>query len=193
MSILFLLLLIPLICICLSLYGMTLINFVTINEFNITYFSLEIFVSIVLSYFIMRLIIKSYPASPVINNLDNSFSVIYGYISFSILAPSGIAFIANSIKFGINTYNLPIGILITCLYIFINYYFFKRKNLNLTLIAIDKIDNNLLYLSFKSEENDIYTFYTNSNVVYKENNQYSCIINDFTKVLIKIKRSANNE
>ncbi len=187
MSILIILILIPLLCITVSLFIMSLFNFITINEFDIVLISTTMFLNLILSFLISHLLIKtSKNNSRILLNLENRFLSIFGFYSFNIIVLFGLALIINSLIFQVNIFNLVIGSMIIIFYIWIFFsYIVINKNKVLNITVVDKINNyiDLLYLSDETQE---YELYVKHDETYTEGSSFLCKFNPMSKEVRKI-------
>lgn len=187
MSVLLILILIPLLCITVSLFIMSLFNYITLNELDIFLISTTIFIILVLGFIIMRLLIKSSKeTSARLLNIDNNFLSIFGFYSFNIVTLFGACLVINSLLYKINVFNLVIGLTIIGVYIWIFIsYVLMNKNKTFTITMIDQVNKyiDLLYLSAGEEE---YELYIKHDKKYVEEQSYLCKYNPMSKEIRKI-------
>ena len=187
MSILIILILIPLLCITVSLFIMSLFNYVTMNELDIIMLSITMFFNLVLSFAIGHLIIKNNKdSSAYLLNLENRFLSVFGFYSFNIIVLFGIALVINSLLFSVNTFNVIIGLIIIIFYIWIFIsYLIMNQNKVFNITVIDKINDHidLIYLSDESGE---YEFFVHHSKKYIEGSSYLCKYNKMSREVRKI-------
>ena len=182
------LLLIPIFCISMSIFIMNLINFIILNELDILLFTGTIFINIISSFFILKLFIKNNEESAFFMNLDQNFSIVYGFFSFCLMFIFGLFLIINSVVNEINIYYLSIGIILVVFFIFLTFmYFIKQEKRELILSNIDEFNESLNLLSFKSDDY-LYKIYVSKKEEYIENKKYLCLINKSTNRIKKIKK-----
>ena len=180
-----LLLLIPALCISISLYVMLLINFITSGNCDLILF-ITIFINIILSFFTIKIFIKSNSNIPFIMNLDNLSNSIHGYFSFIIMFLFGSSLILNSCFNKLNIFNLVIGILIFVSFIYITVeHIIKSKKEVLLLESVDEIEEYINCLNLIKEDTT-YEFYVDKKIKYKENSKYLCKLNSNNKYIKKI-------
>ena len=171
-----LLLLIPALCISISLYVMLLINFITSGNCDLILF-ITIFINIILSFFTIKIFIKSN------SNISNS---IHGYFSFVIMFLFGSSLILNSCFNKLNIFNLVIGILIFVSFIYITVEHIIKSNKEVLLLeSVDEIEEYINCLNLIKEDTT-YEFYVDKKIKYKENSKYLCKLNSNNKYIKKI-------
>lgn len=187
MSMILILILIPLLCIIISLFIMSLFNYLTINELDIFLVSITMFLILVIGFITMRLIIKnSQETSATLLNIDKNFLSIFGFYSFNIVVLLGISLVINSILYELNMFNFAIGVLIIIFYIWIFIsYIIKNKKKVFTITMIDKI-NNYIDLIYLSDEEGEYELYVKHDKEYLEEQSYLCQYNPMSKEIRKI-------
>lgn len=187
MMVLLILILIPLFCITVSLFIMSLFNYITLNELDIFMISITMFIILVLGFVIMRLLINnSKETSVYLLNIDNNFLSIFGFYSFNIVALLGICLIINSIIYKMNIFNLTIGLVIMGVYIWIFvFYILTYKNKVFTITMIDKV-NDFIDLIYLSDEEHEYELYIKHDQKYAEEQRYLCKYNPMSKEIRKI-------
>lgn len=193
MSMLLILILIPLLCITLSLFIMSLINYVTINELDVLMISTTLFLILVLCFVTIRLLIKNGKnTSVLLLNIDRNFLSIFGFLSFTIVAFLGICLLINSLLFKINIFNLVIGIVIIIFYtwLFIN-YILRKKTKVFSITMIDKV-NNYIDLICLSDDDHEYEIYVKHNKKYIEDASYLCAYNPMSKEIRRIIKSVES-
>lgn len=182
-----LLVLIPIICISFTLYIMSLIDFIINNDLDIILISLGAFISIIISFFVLKVFIRDNRHIPAIMNMDERSSSIHGYFSFIIMFLFGLSLVLNSIIFKINIFNLTIGLIVIVLFIFITIeYIIKSSKIILLLIDIDDIDSSFRLLVFEDESGGIYQYYVSKKHTYILNKHYLCKIQKSSKYIKKI-------
>lgn len=187
------LLLIPLLCISFSLYIMNLYNFIVFNDLDIIILISTLFINIVFSYVLLKLLIKHNEIYPTILNIDEFFSLYYGYITFLELFLLAIGLILNSIVNSINIYYLTTGILIMLLFFYITYeYIIQSSKVYLTLESINPYNKHVNLLYFKDDK-DFYQIYRSASITYEEDKRYLCLINKGTKRIKRIVKEASEE
>ncbi len=180
------LLLIPLLCISFTLFVMSLIDFILNNNYNLIIILATVFINIVLSFFIIKLFIKSNDDIPKILNLDKISNLIHGYFSFINMFLYGLALIINSLLFKINIYNIITGIIITILFIYITFeHVFRTDKIVLTLSSIDDTKEGIKCLYFCNNNDEMYEYYIKEGT-YKEDAKYLCKIGKSSKSIKKI-------
>lgn len=187
MSVLLILILIPLLCITVSLFIMSLFNYITLNELDIFLISTTIFIILVLWFVIMRLLIKSSKeTSARLLNIDNNFLSVFGFYSFNIVTLFGVCLVINSLLYKINLFYFVIGLTIIGVYIWIfTSYVLMNKNKTFTITMIDHINKyiDLLYLSDGDQEYEIYIKHDKK---YVEERSYLCKYNPMSKEVRKV-------
>ena len=187
MSVLLILILIPLLCITVSLFIMSLFNYITLNELDIFLISTTIFIILVLWFVIMRLLIKSSKeTSARLLNIDNNFLSVFGFYSFNIVTLFGVCLVINSLLYKINLFYFVIGLTIIGVYIWIfTSYVLMNKNKTFTITMIDHINKyiDLLYLSDGDQEYEIYIKHDKK---YVEEQSYLCKYNPMSKEVRKV-------
>lgn len=180
------LLLIPLLCISFTLYIMSLYYFIINNDHNLLMILITVFVNIILSFFIIKIFIKTNEDIPSIMNLDKRSNLIHGYFSFINMFLYGISLIINSIIFKINIYNIITGIIIVILFIYITYeHVLRTDKIVLTLTGIDDTKKGLTCLYFCNNNDEMFEYYVKDNI-YKEDANYLCKIGKSSKCIKKI-------
>lgn len=187
MSMIFILILIPLLCITISLFIMSLFNYLTINELDIFLISITMFLILVMGFITMRLLIKnSKETSVTLLNIDNNFLSIFGFYSFNIVALLGVSLVINSLIYQMNIFNFAIGLLIIVFYIwiFVSYILINKKKV-FKITMVDKINDyiDLIYLSDDFHE---YELYVKHDKKYIEEQSYLCKYNPMSKEIRKI-------
>ena len=185
------LLLIPILCVSLSLYIMTLINFIAFNELDNLLFLGTMLINIVTSFFIFKLIIKNGEQYALIMNMSCDFSNYYGYFSLILLFIFSISLIIHSVVNGMNIIHLTIGIILSLLFLVVTYlYFFKRERKELVLNSINEYNEYLNILYFY-EDNHNYKIFLSKKINLVENKKYLCLVSKYSNTIKKIKKEIN--
>lgn len=186
-----LLILLPILCIVLSLYVVMLINFVLTNDLDMMLTFLSAFLNVVISFFVIKTFISANGNIAFIRNLDRKSDIIHGYFSFILLFILGVSLVINSIVHKINMYNLIIGLFIIISFIIITYvHLIKTIKEALELTDIDDTEDELNCLIFLKNGEEL-EYYVNKKEKYKINSKYLCKIsssNGSIKKIIKEER-----
>lgn len=181
------LLLIPILCVSLSIFIMNLINFITLNELDILLFCGTTFVYILTSFFVLRQIIKTNEQSAFFMNLDRDFLEVYGYLSYLPLFIASIFFIIDSCLNELNLIYLISGIVICIFFLYITFQYFIRKEVKELKITNVSEYNKYVNLIYLTDEINTYEFYISNKIKLKEDSMYRCVLSKKTKKLKRIK------
>lgn len=184
-----LLFLIPILCISMSLYVVSLVSYIVMNSFDVLLTSVTAFISIVVSFFVIKIFIRDNEHIAFVMNLDRRSSLIHGYFSFFIMFLFGISLITNSFVHSYNLANLAIGFMFILLFLYVTFEsVLKSQKQVLKLVDIDDIDENLDRLVFEDKTNQEYEYYVRKNSIYNVNKDYLCKIGKSSKLIKKIEK-----
>lgn len=193
MSILALIILIPIFCIGLVLYMVTLYNYAVLNILDAPLLIIGILIVIILSFFIIKVFFKNLPKTA--KNLNNELNsnIIYTIFSLVIILLLGGSIFIKSLFNDFDIWNFLVGlILITFSLYFISDFFLSFEEVILKLTNIEIVDHEIKYLKLDHEKYGEFEYYTNKDN-FKINNYYKAKINKKTKVISTIINTMNNE
>lgn len=188
-----LLLLTPILCICLSFYIFTLVEYITSGTMDTVVLLLTIMLSLILSFIDLKLLINSNKKDIYLLNMDNKINTIHGYFSFILLFIFGVSLLIRSFINNTNIYDFILGMLLIILFIYVTYeYIFSSKTDVFEIEDIEEYDDNisLIYLSL----NDlILEYFVLNKDGYKKNGKYEVIYKPNLKYIKKIKGEVKDE
>lgn len=193
MSILALIILIPIFCIGLVLYMVTLYNYAVLNILDAPLLIIGILIVIILSFFIIKVFFKNLPKTA--KNLNNELNsnIIYTIFSLVIILLLGGSIFIKSLINDFDIWNFLVGlILVTFSLYFISDFFLSFEEVILKLTNIEIVDHEIKYLKLDHEKYGEFEYYTNKDN-FKINNYYKAKINKKTKVISTIINTMNNE
>ena len=168
------------------MYIMTLYNYMISNTLDVPLLAIGLLITIILSFFIIKLIFKSLPKTAKYLNKEQNSNTIYNVFTFIIMLIFGIFLLIKSLNGNFNIFDCAIGTLMTILSIYvISSYFLSNSNEVLKLIDIENADEKIKCLKFEHEKYGIIDYYTNGDD-YKIDNMYKVKLNKKTKVISTI-------
>lgn len=192
MAMLALIFLIPIFCVGLVMYIMTLYNYVILNTLDVPLLAIGFLITIILSFFIIKLIFKSLPKTADYLNKEQNSNTIYNIFTFVIMFLFGISIFVKSLKNNFNVFDCVIGTVMASLSIYvISTYFLSYKSDVLKLADIENVDEKIKCLKFEHEEYGIIDYYTNDDD-YKIDSLYKAKLNKKTKVISTIEGLVHN-
>lgn len=124
------LLLIPILCVSLSIFLVDLINFVLFNELDILLLISSLFINLITTFITLKIIIKNIKGK-IFTTINNNFYKVLTYYLLCLTSIVGIFFLINSIKNGANIIYLIIGCLFILMLIIATFnLLIKRKKNN---------------------------------------------------------------
>ena len=192
MELLALMILIPIFCIGLVMYIITLYNYVILNTLDVPLLTIGFLIIIILSFFIIKLIFKSLPKTAKYLNKENNANTIYNIFTFVIMFLFGLSIFIKSLNGKFNIFDCAIGTLMASLSVYvISTYFLSYKSEVLKLMDIENYDEKIKCLKFEHEKYGIIEYYTNDED-YKIDSMYKVKINKKTKVISTIEGLVHN-
>lgn len=192
MAMLALIFLIPIFCIGLVMYVMTLYNYAILNTLDVPLLTIGFLIVMILSFFIIKLIFKTLPHNAQYLNKEQNSSTIYNIFSFAIMFLLGLSIFIKSFNGEFNIFDCVIGILMVSLSTYvISAYFLSFGHEGLKLIDIEIVDDKIKCLKFEQEKYGIIEYYTNDDN-YEIDNIYKVKLNKKTKVISTIEGKVHN-
>lgn len=192
MAMLALIFLIPIFCIGLVMYVMTLYNYAILNTLDVPLLTIGFLVVMILSFFIIKLIFKTLPKNAKYLNKEQNSNTIYNIFSFAIMLLFGLSIFIKSFNGKFNVFDCVIGILMVSLSTYvISTYFLSYGHEGLKLIDIEIVDDKIKCLKFEQEKYGLIEYYTNDDN-YEIDNIYKVKLNKKTKVISTIEGKVHN-
>lgn len=192
MAMLALIFLIPIFCIGLVMYVMTLYNYAILNTLDVPLLTIGFLVVMILSFFIIKLIFKVLPKNAKYLNKEQNSSTIYNMFSFAIMLLFGLSIFVKSFNGEFNVFDCVIGILMVSLSTYvISTYFLSYGHEGLKLIDIEIVDDKIKCLKFEQEKYGLIEYYTNDDN-YEIDSMYKVKLNKKTKVISTIEGKVHN-
>lgn len=192
MAILALIFLIPIFCIGLVMYIMTLYNYAILNTLDVPILTIGFLTIIILSFFIIKLIFKILPKTAKYLNKEKNANTIYNIFTFLIMFLFGISIFVKSLNSNFNAFDCGVGMIMVSLSIYvISTYFLSYGSEVLKLMDIEAIDDKIKCLKFEHEKYGIIDYYTNEND-FKINSMYKVKLNKKTKIISTIEGNVHN-
>lgn len=187
MTMVLILLSIPVLCVSLSLYVMSLYNLAISGNMTDPLMLMSLLFSIIFSFISIHLIVKNLPVSAKLLNFKNRVISVIGYISIILFTLFGVSLFINMMitEFDVMKFFISIGTIL--LFTYATYIMFIYKEVKVfNLFSIEK-EGKVYLLSFSSDDDEIAEVYVNSKKEYKENKNYSVLYNKYMKLIVKIK------
>lgn len=192
MAMLALIFLIPIFCIGLVMYVMTLYNYAFLNTLDVPLLTIGLLIVMILSFFIIKLIFKNLPKNAKYLNKEQNSNTIYNIFSFAIMLLFGLSIFIKSFNGKFNVFDCVIGILMVSLSTYvISTYFLSYGHEGLKLIDIEIVDDKIKCLKFEQEKYGLIEYYTNDDN-YEIDNIYKVKLNKKTKVISTIEGKVHN-
>ncbi|MDE6141785.1 MAG: hypothetical protein K2G03_04190, partial [Bacilli bacterium] len=162
MAMLALIFLIPIFCIGLVMYIMTLYNYAILNALDVPLLTIGFLITIVLSFFIVKLFYKILPKTAKYLNKEQNSNTVYNIFTFVIMFLFGLSIFIKSLNAKFNIFDCVIGIIMVSLSSYvISTYFLSYGSEVLKLTDIENIDDKINCLKFEHEKYGIIEYYTN--------------------------------
>lgn len=192
MAMLALIFLIPIFCIGLVMYVMTLYNYAFLNTLDVPLLTIGLLIVMILSFFIIKLIFKTLPKNAKYLNKEQNSNTIYNIFSFAIMLLFGLSIFVKSFNGEFNVFDCVIGILMVSLSTYvISTYFLSYGHEGLKLIDIEIVDDKIKCLKFEQEKYGLIEYYTNDDN-YEIDSMYKVKLNKKTKVISTIEGKVHN-
>lgn len=192
MAMLALIFLIPIFCIGLVMYVMTLYNYAFLNTLDVPLLTIGLLIVMILSFFIIKLIFKTLPKNAKYLNKEQNSNTIYNIFSFAIMLLFGLSIFIKSFNGEFNIFDCVIGILMVSLSTYvISTYFLSYGHEGLKLIDIEIVDDKIKCLKFEQEKYGLIEYYTNEDN-YEIDSIYKVKLNKKTKVISTIEGKVHN-
>lgn len=191
MSVLALIIIIPIFCIGLVMYIMTLANYAFNNSLDVPLLTIGLLIVIVFSFIIIKLFYKNLPKTARNLNAEQNSNTIYNIFTFILMLLFGLAIFFKSFTQKFDFLDCAIGIVMVIISLYaINNYFLNFEECVVKLIDIEEYDEKIDCLKFEHEKYGELEYFT-SNKDYKTDEVYKVKLNRKTKIISTIKNKVH--
>lgn len=191
MSLLALIIIIPIFCIGLVMYIMTLINYVLNNSLDVPLMTISLLIVIVFSFIIIKLFYKNLPKTAKTLNAEQNSNTLYNIFTFILMLLFGFAIFIKAFMQKFDIFDCAIGIVMVTIALYaINNYFMNFEECVLKIIDIEDYDEKINCLKLEHEKYGDFEYYTDSKD-YKIDESYKVKINKKTKIISTIKNKVH--
>lgn len=192
MSLIALIILIPIFCVGLVMYIMTLFNYAFANTLDIPLLTIGLLIVIILSFIIIKLFYKNLPKNAKYLNSEKKSNTIYNVFTFIILFIFGIFIIFKSLKGSFALFDCLIGIIMMMTSIYaISSLFISYEEVVVKIEDIEEYDDKIKIIKFLSEKYGYFEYYVEEDT-YKIDDLYKVKLNKKTKVISTIINKVHN-
>lgn len=186
MSLVFTMILIPVLCIAFSLYVMTLYQYATTGALDTLFLVISIFVLVFGTFMLLICITKQNEKNIFLKEIEDRLLSYHAVICIVYLLMFSVALFIKTIivKNDVLLNMVSIALSIFCIYAIYD-SLFKKPKVVVELTSIGELYDDLYELSFSTNE-EVYTCYVKSLKGYKENKKYMCTVNTRLSKVYKI-------
>lgn len=191
MSLIALIILIPIFCIGLVMYIMTLFNYAFADSLDVPLLTIGLLIVIILSFIIIKLFYKNLPKRAKYLNSELKSNTIYNIFTFIIMLIFGFFIFLKSFNGGFDLFDSIIGIIMVMISLYaITSFFLNYEETIVKIIDIEE-DEKIKCLTLEHEKYGNFSYYIEEDT-FKKDEYYKVKLNRKTKIISTIINKVHN-